>query len=71
MQGSLMHTLAGKSQEHAVPTKAGDVRRAAARWDVIYDRMPIAVYVCDIDGLMLAAGLASALQAKGAADIKR
>ena len=48
-----MPGLAGKSQEHAGPAKAGDVRRAAARWDEIYDRMPIAVYVCDIDGLIV------------------
>jgi PAS domain S-box-containing protein len=53
MQGSLMHSLAGKGQKHAVPTKAGEVRRAAARWDEIYERMPIAVYVCDRDGLIV------------------
>ena len=48
-----MPSLADKGHRHAVPTKAGDVRKAAARWDEIYDRMPIAVYVCDIDGLIV------------------
>ena len=48
-----MHSLAESGQKHAVPTKVGGVRRAAARWDEIYDRMPIAVYVCDRNGLIV------------------
>lgn len=45
-----MEKLANPGQIQIVPTKAGAVRQAAGRWDEIYERMPIAVYVCDRDG---------------------
>jgi PAS domain S-box-containing protein len=53
MQGPLMHSLAGDGQTQAVPKKSVAVRQAAGRWDEIYERMPIAVYVCDLDGLIV------------------
>ena len=48
-----MQSLADRGQERTAPTRAGAVRQAAGRWDEIYERMPIAVYVCDQDGLIL------------------
>ena len=48
-----MQNRADTGQTQTVSTKSGDVRRAAARWDEIYERMPIAVYICDIDGLIV------------------
>ncbi|MEX2482199.1 MAG: HWE histidine kinase domain-containing protein [Gammaproteobacteria bacterium] len=36
-----------------MPTKTGELRKAAGAWDDICERMPIAVYVCDLDGLIV------------------
>ncbi|MFW6028344.1 MAG: sensor histidine kinase [bacterium] len=53
MQGSMMHSLAGKGHTRAVHTKSGALRKAAGAWDEICEHMPIAVYVCDLDGLIV------------------
>jgi PAS domain S-box-containing protein len=49
----LTQSLADHGQSQTIPTRAGAVRQAAGRWDEIYERMPIAVYVCDRDGLII------------------
>ena len=53
MQGSLMHSLANKGQIRTVSTKSGALRKAAGAWDDICEHMPIAVYICDLDGLII------------------
>ena len=49
MQDALVQSLAKDSQAQL----SGELRRAAGRWEEIYERMPVAVYVCDLDGLII------------------
>ena len=45
-----MQSLSDGSRSPATSTQSGNLRRAAGRWESIYEHMPIAVYVCDLDG---------------------
>lgn len=53
MQVSLLPSLSDEGIPPSVSTGFGSLRQAAGKWDQIYERMPIAIYVCDRDGLIV------------------
>lgn len=52
MQESLL-LMPEEERTTAVPTRLGALHKIAGRWDHVYEHMPIAVYVCDLDGLIV------------------
>jgi PAS domain S-box-containing protein len=53
MRGTEMPTVARRGRVQTVTTKSGALRRAVRSWKDICQRMPIAAYVCDLDGMIV------------------